>query len=735
MKETDCRFPWRNPVACLAPVAVAASLFCLPLSVWGEDESAWYQRHRIGIEVGPTGVWKTNDPRYASKFNGREIVKRSREAGCEYVVIWARDGEWVYYDSTILPKCPGLGDRDVLRETLDEARKYEMPVIAYCVVQYGSRTLRENSTFEMRGADGGGLGRLCLNSGYISVIKSLLDEMLAYGVDGFHVDMLDQGFGPPHGCWCSHCRSLFREKHGHEMPAGVSWDAAWDEMLEFRYDTCTRFEKAVVTHVRSRSPGVSVDFNYHGYPPFSWEIGQRPVEHAHIGDFVTAEAGTWAFGALSGSLTAEFLRATKPGGVYQIAIQRGLRMYHDQTTRPVNDLRWEVLGLLAHGAQVTMIDKTPYDGSLDPVAWERMGVALREGRALGEHFGHSPVYDVGIWYSARSRDWYGRSTPARYQQAFTGAHRAFVHEHVQAGVVLDENATLQGLEVFPVVCLANSAILSERDVGSIREYVEGGGNLVVTAQSGQFDRLGEPAHRSSLEELIGARRVSLLESRDNHISLPEVLPASWSGIDADIRRGWPFLVYGPAIAYEPTTAESLGVLQRPDRTPGQKTGEQGTDLPMSAGEKVGPALLLNRVGRGKVLTLACSPGFATGSDYPVLEARKLLRNAVRILHPAPRVRVSAPSTVEVVTTDDPERRTLRVHLLGYSVPPSSTPPKNRPYVLPGHIESAPIFRVRLSFRDEIHSLRALDSGTVVTQRGRTVRVLVEDVHEVLVLKY
>ena len=57
-------------------------------------------------------------------------------------------------------------------------------------------------------------------------------------------------------------------------------------MLEFRYATSARFEQALTAHVRSVQPHASVDFNYHGNPPFSWEVGQRPVQHAGNSDFV-----------------------------------------------------------------------------------------------------------------------------------------------------------------------------------------------------------------------------------------------------------------------------------------------------------------------------------------------------------------------------------------------------------------------------------------------------------------
>jgi hypothetical protein len=42
-----------------------------------------------------------------------------------------------YYDSKLMPKAPGLGARDVIRESVDAAKPLGMPVIVYTVVQAG----------------------------------------------------------------------------------------------------------------------------------------------------------------------------------------------------------------------------------------------------------------------------------------------------------------------------------------------------------------------------------------------------------------------------------------------------------------------------------------------------------------------------------------------------------------------------------------------------------------------
>ena len=130
------------------------------------------------------------------------------------------------------------------------------------------------------------------------------------------------------------------------MPKGITWDEDWDRMLKFRYRSSEQFEQQLAAHIHALNPRATVDFNYHGNPPFSWEVGQRPVQHAGNGDFVTGETGVWGFSALTVGLNAEFYRAATPGKPFQVAMQRGVRMYHDQTTRPLADMRWELFTLL-----------------------------------------------------------------------------------------------------------------------------------------------------------------------------------------------------------------------------------------------------------------------------------------------------------------------------------------------------------------------------------------------------
>jgi hypothetical protein len=706
----------------------------------------WFDRSLVGMEVGPTGAQygysDPSDTRFCANFNGRDIVRAARAAGSEYLVLWSRDGDYAYYNSKILPKAPGLKDRDPLREAIDEAAASNYPLIAYDVIQGEGHFLHEHQELAMRDMDGKPLtNKFCLNSDYIDWMKRILDEQLAYGVAGFHIDMIDQGFDRPYGCWCDRCEKKFQERYHHPMPRKLTWDQEWSDVLEFRYATSEAFEKELYRHIKSRNPNATVDFNYHGNPPYSFEVGQRPVQHAATGDFVTGETGAWGFSAMTVSLNAEFYRAATPGRPYQVAIQRGVRVYHDQTTRPVNDIRWELYSILAHGGFATMIDKTGLSGALDPVAYERIGDAFHDVLKCRKHFGQPPWQEVGIYFSSRARDFFGREKPFDYFHPFLGAQKALWYEHISWGIVLDENLSLDGLKQFKTLILPGTTIITDREFKIFREYLEQGGNLVITGLSGLRDDFGEKLEHSRLENLIGARFVKELDSSDNWVSFTAApqkkSDQSQSELGMPVRPDWPFLVKGAAVIYEPTDAKPYGKLHKPQRTTRQKDGLEPIEWPstMSPDEAVGPALLTNEIGKGKVITFACSPDYAVGSEWHLVEDRRMLARAIRLLNPTPRIEIKAPAYVETIVTDDPKVRELRVHFVCWNPGPQTMAARNRPHLLPGLIEELPMYRAQIEPAFKIKSARAINSTTKLSREKNAVNAVIEDVHEVLLLKY
>ncbi|HQH51868.1 MAG TPA: hypothetical protein PKY01_05545 [Candidatus Hydrogenedentes bacterium] len=691
----------------------------------------WYKRYLVGIEYGPTGANTLDREIYMSQATGKQIIENLLTARAQYLVVFMKDMRFAYYNSRVAQKCPGLGERDLLAECIAEAGPHSMPVIAYCQVQYDDSSWEAHAEWRMKDPGGNDIGgRLCYRSGYLEFIKNVAAEMMEYDIAGFHFDMLDFGFFGPFGCWCDFCRNAFRDTYQVDMPPGVTWDDTWDKMLRFRYDSDTWFREQLQAFVKASRPDISVDFNYHGSPPFSWPVAQLPVQHAKDGHFVTAEGLPFCFGHYNPSLITLFMKGARPDGLVQSVGSRSIYDYHDFTVRPAAELKWEVLTYLAHGAQCTVVDKANYEGSMDPIAYQRLGEAFGEALQKADTFGHKPLQEVGLYYSARSRDWFGRDDTVKYMRAIWGAHKALVQSHVTVGMVMDESVSLERLREFPVVYLANTAILSSHEVGLLEQYVTEGGRMFVTGLTGLYDKLGQLQSDSSIARLTGTRLVRVQDQHfDNYVRLSRTIAADdtrWllNGIPGD----WPLLTWGPIAVCEPTEAAAFGELMVAHRTSNNIWQER-----MSPKESVAPAVFVNRIGEGEVVYMPCAVDEAMSSEYRAPEHRDLIHNAIRYLYPEPEVIVEAPHNVEIVVTRDEARNRLLVHLLSFFAPPTSVAAilgEGR-RVLPSIMEEEMPYTARVTVNRPFSSVTVQGPGAEARVKGQVVDVSVSKCHEVV----
>ena len=65
----------------------------------------------------------------------------------------------------------------------------------------------------------------------------------------------------------------------------------------------------------------------------------------------------------------------------------------------------------------------------------------------------------------------------------------------------------------------------------------------------------------------------------------------------------------------------------------------------------------------------------------------------------------------------------------------TTPPKDRPFVLPVPIEDAPMYRVVIKSNPPLKRAEAGNKSTALKRRGQRVEATVNDVHAVVVLRY
>jgi hypothetical protein len=89
---------------------------------------------------------------------------------------------------------------------------------------------------------------LCPNNpDYMDISLYIAGRIFDLGVDGMMNDDI-QYFGDGHGCACEHCRKLFKEQTGYELPTPKGWEAFYENYdnpayiawKKFKFESTTR---------------------------------------------------------------------------------------------------------------------------------------------------------------------------------------------------------------------------------------------------------------------------------------------------------------------------------------------------------------------------------------------------------------------------------------------------------------------------------------------------------------
>jgi hypothetical protein len=556
-----------------------------------------------------------------------------------------------------------------------------------------------------------------------------------YDIAGLFFDMMNFPFDKL-ACYCATCTNLFKGKYGFDQPKAPARDDTWEKFLEFRYDSNSLFARSLKEQLRKQFPGRIICFNYHGHIPFDWHAGFRPVGHADISDATLAEDFASRFSQSYPSLTAAFLAGARPGSVFQLLTDMTLGGYGDFSQRPAADLKWDLFTAKMRGGNVMVIEKILHDYSVRPQVYKIIGEAFREVTEKEPYFDHPPVKEVGLYYSLRTRDWYDQFNSDAYERCIVGAYRALSDLHYQVEFLFDESADLKRLQEFRVIFLANTAILTDGEIEGLRKYVAGGGNLLVTWETGLYDPQGRPLKEFALRDLLGVRYAGHVEQTwKTKFGAPDSQVEPWNFVrfgegqwTAGVQADLDLPVIGRAVVMKSDGAKTFGELRTP-LPGGRPPGTAGC----SPWKTVGSALATHRFGRGNTayfpVPLDCQ--YSTPRALP--DHRNLIRNALRHLYPQREVVVEAPVNVESVVMRGDTEGEFIVHLVAL------WPRKNcktywlAPAPTTEIMEEPAIYRATASFQKSIRQARALGRDTSVRTDGHTVRLQTDQVHEAIIV--
>jgi hypothetical protein len=578
----------------------------------GPSQTPWYRRAYLW---GQTNITEKDPIRYDIAW-WREQWRRT---GVQAVIINA-GGIVAYYPSRfpLHHRAEFLGDRDLVGELTKAAHDDGLFVMAR---MDSNRTAEDffqaHPDWFTRDAEGRPYRAAdkyiaCINSPYYDeYLPGVLREIIERSrPDGF-TDNSWAGMGRESICFCTNCERSFREKAGTSLPRRADWDdPAYRDWIVWNY--ARRLEVWDLNNRTTREAGGpecvwsgmnsgSVTAQARSFRDLK-EICRRAdimmLDHQRRDDDTgfqqNGDTGKRVHSLLGwDKLAPESMAMYQSGpGYYRVA------------SKPAAEARmWMIAGIAGgiqpwwHHVGAYHEDRRMYRTAAPVTQWWKANARYLVDRA--------PVANVGIVWSQRNADFFGRDEPAdRVDAPYTGFMHALVRARIPYLPVHADDIEQIGGDM-NVLILPNVGSLSDDQASSIRRFVQKGGSLVATGATGLYNEWGDPRPDYALADLFGCHRIgatpplgtSRQEQRVREIGVfaPAASNHTYLRLSPELRAR----VDGPRAGDEPAPVG--------ERHPVLRGFDETDILPF------GGVLTLLKVDSGAVMPLTFVPAFPT---YP-----------------------------------------------------------------------------------------------------------------------
>ncbi|MFA6107257.1 MAG: alpha-amylase family protein [Candidatus Latescibacterota bacterium] len=596
---------------------------------------------------------------------------------CQYNMGGGFDEEGMYFRSRLAKR----QNRDVLAEFLPLAKKAGIRTVVYANLHWFTKPFADqhpdwwvikHDGSRLENLYGGDDSSFCINTPWRDWSFVLLEDLCRYPIDGVFFDgpisFLSRGC-----CYCPHCRRLFNERHGRDMPPPERSDREEYSLLRrSAVDSMDRYYRDAMEVLHRTRPGVVGYGNCANAAEPDWAAGRVNRRMVPLTDVLAAEGGfmygraakailktgassrvyetqaagkpsinavsmafsPWRWVSLSAAETSVLLSEASVGvNPYYAIFLQGIEM-------PGIAAAAEVYGFLSRQAKY-------YRGSVSAAA---VGL-VQSGQTLSGYSGVDiPWADIGSQHARRAE------AVGNHSRALYGFHEMLLRARIPFDILDEVRLEEAGLDRYAGIVLPNAACLSDGQCRALTEYVRQGGTVVADFETSHYDELGRRRREFGLTELFGVcseNEVSPLRRWD-YVLTPERRPGPLSELPVD---------------FLPAPRHSLRVTPTAGQVHAVFSEPLASNIVASATPSDQPFLVENRVGRGVCWYLPATFGEffeeARPEAYPAILGA-MLGSAAKPL------RVSGPPhLLDLHLRQQPSRRRVLVHLVNLELGPIS----------------------------------------------------------------
>ena len=393
----------------------------------------------------------------------------------------------------------------------------------------------------------------CIDGPYYEEhLPALLREIIAWERPEGFTDNSWSGLNRDQICHCRHSREKFRNATGRDLPARKDWDdPAYREWIEWSYQR--RVEVWDLNNRVTREAGgddclwlgmLGGDFISQGRRFRDVRAICRRSEMVMLDDQSRDDWLGFQENAEMGKRLHGLLGWDKIIPESMATYQRG-PVFRKAAASPAEARMWMYSGFAGgiqpwwHHVGAYQWDRRQFETAMPVYDWYQ-----RHERYL---VNREPVATVGVVYSQRNADFYGRDDARELVgEPYYGVIQALVRARIPyLPVHIDDVSRDAGR--LALLVLPNLAAMSDAQVEAVQAYVEGGGSLLASGETGWCDEWGDPRETPALGDLLGVAPKGVRQGTLGDAD-------SWSGDDHTYLRLHPDVggeVYGPRSGDEP----------------------------------------------------------------------------------------------------------------------------------------------------------------------------------------
>lgn len=611
------RAPWYRPPQLLAMTGFIANT---TNGIWGRDfivHGAWSaKKQQTALAAWNEGL--------GEEYDAEKTIRAFKEAGATGIAFYDKWHDGLIPHATKLT--PFKTERDLVGETVRVSRKQQMASVLVYSVGLDYNPERRFLEWSCRDSEGNLIG-LAFPSDWKSfhspyrqyVIDHLVEMVRDYGpLDGLFLDIFTQPSPREWLCEMIHPHPRFSHdrysQEAFQVRFGKPLERATDaEIEDFVVETLRAFLAEIRAQVSVVQPGISFTWNGAGMDDIVHPKKAKRVDGQ--ADWFSMEGHSWSNidrGARLGHA------ADRPFEVGMLLNSSFYVPMSDQAPPPAMSESKAVVSAATawiHGANVFAIVTPGHSGIYDEEGDLRLlraiGGWLRDNRPWLVDV--LPYADVGILTGNPSRELDQIPLLAEIWEA---SHRAFTgiagpfgdHPGFDVGVGLRDSGYFTervggsfagrpfDLDTYRMLLVPETALLDEKLMGDVREYVHNGGKVLAFGHASLFDPKGEKRADFGLGDVFGVKLTGSLPG------YKQLAHAPGSALTS------PMSLNPGALAVQTTTGKALARWRH-------------------AGDS--PAIVENRFGAGRSLYVSAEEiAFGTGSAL-----REEL--ALRLLGPPP----------------------------------------------------------------------------------------------------